>query len=299
MNAGVLNCSVTATDVRNHTAAAGGIIAELRGKTRKMTSTAASGSYVAPRVTQVQQSLAVDICYIKGLAFLIGKLSPLGLGLALYLKDRTTDSVGKGIRSFLSTAASRSFECKEIRTDGEGAVAAMVPELNGLGIPVSPSGPGQHVSPVERFVQEVKKRARSHEHGLPFVMCKVLLIYCVLFCVRCINMQASTTSIDHTSPLEQFSGMKLDAKRDLRVGFGDYVEATVPNTDNTMAARTEGCIALLPTGNLTGSVHVWRLASKTVMKRDQFRILPTPDTVITHLNKLAALDGYSRGFDSS
>ena len=297
LNAGVLNCSVTATDVRNHTAAAGGIIAEIRGKTRKMTSTAASGSYVAPRVTQVQQSLAVDICYIKGLAFLIGKLSPLGLGLALYLKDRTTDSVGKGIRSFLSTATSRSFECKEIRTDGEGAVAAMVPELNGLGIPVSPSGPGQHVSPVERFIQEVKKRARSHEHGLPFVMCKVLLIYCVLFCVRCINMQASTTSIDHTSPLEQFSGMKLDAKRDLRVGFGDYVEATVPNTDNTMAARTEGCIALLPTGNLTGSVHVWRLASKTVMKRDQFRILPTPDTVITHLNKLAALDGYSRGFD--
>lgn len=210
-----------------------------------MTPTAASGSYVAPRITQVQQSLAVDIFFIKGLAFPIGKLSPLGLGLVLYLKDRTTDSVGEGTRSFLSTATSRSLECKEVGTDGEGAVAAMVSELNGLGIPVSPSGAGQHVPPVERLIQEVKKRVRSHEHGLPFAMCKVLLIYCVLFCVRCINMQSSTTSIDHTSPLEQFSGMKLDAKKDLRVGFGDYLETTVPNTDNTMAARTAVCIARL------------------------------------------------------
>jgi hypothetical protein len=201
---------------------------------------------------------------------LIGKLSPLEIGLVLDLKDRTTDSVDKGIRSFtekklvrlgLKTATdlSRSFECKEIRTDGEDAVAAMVPELHGLGIPVSTSGFGQHVSPVERLIQEVKKRARANEHGLLFVMCKVLLIYCVLFCVRCIYMQSSRTSIDHTSPLEQFYEIKLDAKRDLRVGFGDYLEATVPNTDITMAAHTAGCIALLPTGNLTGSVYVWML----------------------------------------
>ncbi len=85
-------------------------------------------SYVAPRVTQVQQSLAVDICFIKGLAFLIGKLSPLELGLVLYLKDRTTACVSKGIRSFLSTATSRSFECKEIRTDGEGDPVSMFPQ---------------------------------------------------------------------------------------------------------------------------------------------------------------------------
>ena len=28
------------------------------------------------------------------------------------------------------------------------------------------------------------------------------------------------------------SGRKLDAKLDLRIGFGDYVHATVPNTDS-------------------------------------------------------------------
>ena len=84
--------------------------------------------------------------------------------------------------------------------------------------------------------------------------------------------------------MEHFSGLKLDATRDLRVGFGDYLE---------------NCLALLPTGNLQGSVHVWTLGTKQVKVRDRFRVLPTPDIVIAHLNKLAASDGYSRGSDPS
>jgi hypothetical protein len=46
------------------------------------------------------------------------------------------------------------------------------------------------------------------------------------------------------NPFEQFPGMKLDAKRDLRVAFGDYVLATLVNTDNSMRPRAEPCIAL-------------------------------------------------------
>ena len=88
--------------------------------------------------------------------------------------------------------------------------------------------------PVERLNQEVKKRVRSHEHGLPFVMCKVVIIYFILYCMRCINLQPISTSIDRISPSE----LKLDTSRDLSVGFGDYLEATVPNY-----------LALLLTGN--------------------------------------------------
>ena len=61
---------------------------------------------------------------------------------------------------------------------------------------------------------------------------------CVLFCVSLLNMQPSRVSVDRTSPLEQFSGRKIDAARDLRVQFGDYVQATVGNTDNTMRSPT-------------------------------------------------------------
>jgi Reverse transcriptase (RNA-dependent DNA polymerase) len=97
------------------------------------------------------------------------------------------------------------------------------------------------------------------------------------------------------SPMEQFTGRKLDMKRDLSFGFGDYVQATVPNTNNTLQARTEGCIALLSKGNLTGSVYMYNIGTGSVCTRDQFKILPIPDVVITLLTDKATKQGFRRG----
>ena len=51
-------------------------------------------------------------------------------------------------------------------------------------------------------------------------------------------MQPSRLSGTRISPIEQFTGMKIDVARDLRVQFGDYVQATVRNTDNSLQSRT-------------------------------------------------------------
>ena len=53
--------------------------------------------------------------------------------------------IAAGIRSFINTARSRDFDCVQLRTDGEGALAAMSEELSGLGIVLDVAGPGQHV----------------------------------------------------------------------------------------------------------------------------------------------------------
>jgi hypothetical protein len=74
------------------------------------------------------------------------------------------------------------------------------------------------------------------------------------FCMSCVNLQPSATSIDKVSPFDQFSGMKLDAKHDLRVAFRGCVLATPANTDNSMLPRAEPCITLGGKFNLTGSV---------------------------------------------
>jgi len=55
---------------------------------------------------------------------------------------------------------------------------------------------------------------------------------------------------------------------------------------NTMSPRTQGAIALLPTGNLAGSVNFYSLNSKRVITRDHWTELSMPDVVIDHLNKL-------------
>jgi hypothetical protein len=237
----------------------------------------------------------VDLFFIKKLPFLLGELMPLGLAICIPTKNRTAPVIAAGIRSFINT----DFDCVQLRTDGEGALAVMAEELSGLGIVLDVAGPGQHVPVVERKIQTIKERVRAHENSLPYVMTRLLLTMCVLFCVSRLNMQhpPSRTSVNRTSPLEQFTGRKIDAARDLRVQFGDYVQATVSDTDSTMRSRTQGCIALLPTGNLTGSVKMWCLATNATITRDQFKILPMPDLVVAHITSLAESQGYTRGID--
>jgi len=111
-------------------------------------------------------------------------------------------------------------------------------------------------------------------------MTHTVLVYCTRLCMSCVNFQPSATSIDKVSPLEQFSGTKLDAKHDLRVTFGDYVLATPANTDNSMLPRAEPCITLGGKFNLTGSVLMLSLRTNKIITRDQFVIHPMPDIVI-------------------
>jgi hypothetical protein len=168
----------------------------------------------------------------------------------------------------------------------------MVPTSKGT--VVDTSGPGQHVPVVERKIQTIQQCVRCYENSLPCLMIKLLLIMCVTFCVSCINLQPCRTLHDRISPLEQFSGRKLDASRDLRINFGDYVHATVPDPDSTMKARTQGCVALLNAGNSTEGVTMWCLATNRIVKRDQFKKLPMPD-LIAHINSTATSEGYTRG----
>jgi hypothetical protein len=218
-------------------------VAGLVGKTKKLKSIS-PGYVLAPRVTQVQQILSIGIIIVKKVAFLLGVLTPLGLGIIEFLRDRSIDSVETGVRTMLAKAASRSFDVLEIRCDGEKAVGALAAALEQRGVRVSIARPGQHVSVVERMDQIVKSRHRCHELALPFVMNHTLLVYCMIFSVNCVYPQPSATSVDKVSPYERISGMKLDAKRDLRIALGDYVLATTAVTDNSMLPRAERCIAL-------------------------------------------------------
>ena len=88
-------------------------------------------------------------------------------------------------------------------------------------------------------------------------MSKMMLIKNVMFCARGVDLVASSTSTDKTSPFEQFTGRKLDAKMDLRIAFGDYVQAINPKKGNQVEnANTHGCVTVRQTGSLNGSVEM-------------------------------------------
>lgn len=110
-------------------------------------------------------------------------------------------------------------------SDGEGAISKLRTHLNSLGMEVDISGAGGHVPQIERRI------------GITKVDIAMLVLICVITC-----------------PRELFCGRRVDGTLYFRAVFGDYVQAIVPNKNNTTEARTEDCIVMLPLRNLTGSV---------------------------------------------
>jgi hypothetical protein len=296
VRAGIQGSDVTCQDIQRAEALWGPSISGLKANTTKHKSTSA-GYDLAPRKTQVQQLIELDVIWLKGIPFLLALVLPLGLAMVEHLRDRSAALIGKCVNRMLSSLKARDFDVTELRTDNEGGVAKHKTALEYMGIRVEPCGPGQHVPGIERLARTVKERVRAYDTTLPFVMCAKLLIMCVISVVIMINWVPNSQSLDRTSPSERFTGRKLNALRDLRGQFGEYTQCTTPNTDNTMTARTQGCIYGYPTGNLTGTVAMYQLSTGQRVLRDQMTKLPMPTEVEEHLNQLAAADGLQRGID--
>ena len=177
-------------------------------------------------------------------------------------------------------------------SDGEGAIGAIKDDLDNLDIEVHVSGAGGHVARIERRIRTVKERVRAFiSHELPFTLTALGVAMLVLFCVSRINYQTSESRHNEDCPRVVFTGRQINARLDYRIGFGEYAQCTVPNTDATMAARTEDCVAMLPTGNRTGSVKMMSISTGRLVTRDQFTILPMPSSVIHKLSDMAVAEG--------
>ncbi len=128
-----------------------------------------------------------------------------------------------------------------------------------------------HVPVIENKIRQIKERLRAVLNSLPYKLPLPLLKWAVPYVVTRLNMVPSGTRVDSTSPRELYLGRKINAARDLRVSFGAYVQAHDPNeVKNSMAPRVMGMIALLPTGNLQGSVSFLDLSTMRVVTRDQW-----------------------------
>ena len=273
-------------------------MASLRGKSHKKSSPVADIS-LTPAPAQQQQVLSVDIMYLESTAILIAVSTPLDMTLAVSLirldtgkASRAAPVVKPALCEMISILKSRNFLVHVIMSDGEGAIGKMRFELMALGIEVDVSAAGGHVARIERRIQMVKERARAHICGrLPFTLTELGNTYLALYCVSRINCQQSGSRPGGLSPRELFSGRRVDGTLDFRAAFGDYAVYTVPNTDNTMTSRTDDCIVMLPTHSRTGSFKMLSLATGKVVTRDQFKILPMPQSVIATLNAMAVREG--------
>ena len=290
VRSGIKDSPVTEQDVARAKLLYGPDIADLKGKTKERKSKIASVVNI-PIPIEARQSLHVDLMFIEGVIFLISVSKPLDYLMATNIISKSTEIVWKALWAQINAYKARSFSVNILLSDGEGAIAALSSRLNNEGIKVDPSGTGQHVPAVENKIRQVKERTRAHLSVLPFNLPFILLTWLVYFCVSRINMMPSHLRNDPSPPRELYTGRKIEYTKDLRVGFGDYCQCYTPRSDqekNSMKPRTEGAIALLPVGNLQGSVKFFNLSTSRVITRDHWYELPMPSQVIDHLNQLAS-----------
>ena len=287
---GIVDCPITAHDVARAKIIFGPDLGALRGKSRKKNVKISPIEFL-PREVATEQTLHVDIMFLGGIAFFISIAVPLGLTCVTELGrtkgSRSLPFVKNALTDHLKIFSSRSFVVVGVISDAEGSVVALELFLAERNVVLNRAGSGSHVPIIERKIQEVKERCRAIINTLPYRLPLKLLPYLVKFAVTRINWIPHRVGVANISPSEAFFGRKLNYKRDLRVGFGEYCEVFDPSSDNTMRPRTQAAISLGPTGNLSGSVRFFRLETGKEIVRDQFTVMMMTDLVITTMNRMA------------
>ena len=261
----------------------------LKGK-----STGGKSAPIPPRPVKFAlrvQTMMVDICFVAGMAFQVALLQPMQFAFVQFLpQGRSEDSVRNAFRSIFQLCNAHSVVVDKVRSDNEGAFKANASFMNEHGAAHEPCGPGRHVAPIERFLRVLKERVRCYVHKSPYNLPAMWLPMLMMCSIILLNATGNSHRGDHLSPMEAFTGRKVSFTKDLPCAFGDYVQATVPETSNDMSARTEEMIAMYPIlNNGDGTWAFYNLSTNKLCARNKFTVMPSiPDSVIAHINKLAS-----------
>ena len=159
------------------------------------------------------------------------------------------------------------------------------------GITVNTAAAREHVGEIERMIRVVKERCRCvlgdlRRSGYKYFH-KWIVVHCAYYVTMMITALPSPKDFSRVySPREFVLGKKLDLKKDCRVPFGSYVEASTDAViTNDMSDRTHACIALGPSGNLQGSIKCFDLLTGQVVRRRSFTPMPLAANVLKLVNR--------------
>jgi hypothetical protein len=233
---------------------------------------------------QREQELSIDIMTVDQNHFLATVIRPLDLTLTTFIKSLKTKDVKKALKDQTDLLKQKNILPTKVHSDG--GFNPITSFLNSMTIQHDVCGAGTHIGIIENKIKAIKNRARAIMSSLKYVLPNSLIKYLISFSTQCINMTLTKNS-SLVSPLENFIGRKINCKVDLRVAFGDYCQISSPDADNSLAPRTSGAIALLPSHNLRGSVTFFDLNTLRVVKRDNFKVLPITQDIIRRINDIA------------
>ena len=121
---------------------------------------------------------------------------------------------------------------------------------------------------------------------LPRFLVKDLLSYCVFH----INVRRTKALSRNLSPRMRFTGWKVNYKRELALGFGDYVEAKDPKVvSQGSRSSTETCIAFYPAINFTGEWMIFNVETKKRVRRGNYKLVKETNLIKAQMNALSGI----------
>ena len=166
--------------------------------------------------------------------------------------------------------------------------------LGERGIVLNPEGANEPVPKAECAIRTVKERVRGFWNTLPFALFTSAIVYLVNFVVSRINMVPSRNLGLQESPMQRFRNLTRTGMAGLfKYGFFQYGFAHRNHLQslNTMQPRAEAILVCYPRENQTGTWTCLKLSNGELVMRDKITICPMPDTIIAHINQLAAKEG--------
>ena len=237
-------------------------------------------------------TLHADIFFAGGLAFLISVSKPLNYVIITHIKNRGWITILEAIEMHKNTYKKYGWNAKYLRFDREKGVSCIEAVLaTKLDLHLDLSASYQHVSVAERKIRVVKERMRCEIANLGFKMNTNFLMYLPKYVARRLNINTSSIVGVNISPTEMLTGLRVSAKVELKIGFGEYANAWHPvGVSNNMEPRTTTGICLGLSNNREGSVIFYDLSKGTKqipLVVDNFKVAPMPENVVIQLNSLA------------
>lgn len=282
----LLNCGVTGADVVLANTIYGN--ANYHKGRDTFPGPVASSNVLVPTTKRKEQTVYTDIFFWRQMPFILFIAKPLMLLLAQYIGGPQNTSAMK--QAFLQLAGkmvSRGFTLQFV-ADGQSSIATLCDKIPHH---VDIVGAGSHVADAEVEIRRVKEKLRSAEARVPWRIPRRFIRWLTYGAVAVTNMFNRSNS--GTCPRTEFTGVKLDYKRDLRSEFGEYCEVNVApgsTAGNGEKDRSASAISLCGTGNERGSWWFFDLLTLEPFSADKWTVLPTPDLVIERINYIYDLD---------
>jgi Reverse transcriptase (RNA-dependent DNA polymerase) len=287
---GKIETMITPTDVINAVYIWGKSLGECKGKT--------TASKPEPEIpvpipftgVRVFQTAHMDLMFESGLGFLIIVFKPLDYTYVGLLKSKKAKDIWVTMRQGIREVINRGFMITIAYFDGEKAIGSEDLQhlvWNTFYFELDIKGQGKAVPVVEAKIRRVKEKMRAIVNTLPYVIDLKLLSCLTKYCALRLNGEISAKCTDGLTPRERLYGRRND-KNWIRHGFGDYVQVHDEYTSNKMKGRTQGALALYPTGNLSGTWKYLNLSTWKEVRRNGATPLPMPNEVIAFVNSVAS-----------